>query len=215
MTTSSSNTTRLVLIIAIVFTFFFSAAYTHAATPVTTTCTAVVSAPSITCNLSSNPTPLIGGQSATFTWTSNADTCTGNGFSTAGSANGTSGSITTAPGGIYQLQCTSSNGADPCTQQITASSPSAYIQAVPDRVKAGGSTAVSWSADQISTCTVTRDGTPVWGPTTLVLPNMTLSTTTLSPSPTISKQTTFAIVCDGAAASDTVIVNIVPKFEEF
>jgi hypothetical protein len=38
---------------------------------------------------------------------------------------------------------------------------------------------------------------------------------TSSATRTITAQTTYTISCDGAAASDSVVVNVVPKFEEF
>ncbi len=177
----------------------------------TFTVTAPTPAP-ISCSFSSNPSPLVGGASATFTWSStNADTCTGNGFNTGGARSGTSGTVTTVPGNTYQLMCTSSSGAAPCTSQITASSPVAYITATPSRVKSGGTAVVSWSAANVTSCTVS--GTD--GYASGVLAGPTVATSTSNVSRTITKQTIFTISCDGAAAQDTVVVNLVPVFDEF
>lgn len=196
--------------------------HAFAATTVTTTCSVVVNnptPPSVTCSVTpDDPSPgqLVtytatpaGGATGPYTWTAtDPSKCT----------LGTGATATcrfTAPGQAYDMsvKAGATGPTDTCFT-VTTKSPKAFIEAVPDRVNAGDTTDVSWSADQISTCTVTKDGVSVWN-TTLVLPAVSISTTTLTPSPTINKQTTFAITCDGAAASDQVIVNIGVNFENF
>ncbi len=165
--------------------------------------------PGITCNFSSNPSPLVGGAAATFTWSStNATSCTGTGFSTNGATSGTSGSITATAGGTYELQCTAS-GLTPCTKLLTASSPVASIVATPERVNAGTNATVEWSAAQVSSCTITKNGSTIAGPTA----GPTIASTSLANK--ITGQSVFVISCDGGAARDQVIVNVIPEFEEF
>jgi hypothetical protein len=166
--------------------------------------------PGITCNLTSNPSPLVGGASATFTWESeNATVCTGTGFNTSNATDGTSASVTVTPGGTYQLQCTAS-GLDPCTKQLTASSPTASIVASPERVNAGANATIEWSAAQVSSCTITKNvSTVIGGPTA----GPTIASTTATNK--IMTQSVFTITCDGGAATDSVIVNVIPEFEEF
>lgn len=162
--------------------------------------------PAISCNLSSNPSPLTGGASATFTWSStNANTCTGNGFSTGGATSGTSASVAITPGGIYQLTCTSSSGASPCVQQVTASQPTASLTATPTRVNNGSATTLTWTSAQCTSVSVT--GTNGFSSTQQNATNVS--------SGTITGQTTFTLDCDSGALKRTVIVNVVPKFEEF
>lgn len=163
------------------------------------TCTVVVGAP--TANIDNNgPVPL--GGSATLTWSStNASTCTGTGFST---GNATSGSVSTGPltsNTNYSVSC---SGATDSTT-VAVYDPSVDITASPDRVSKGASTQVSWTSNLVSDCTITRNGaafaTGLTG-TNVVATNVTA-------------QTVFAASCDDGAATDSVIVNIVPKFEEF
>ena len=196
----------------------------NAAPVVTTaTCTVNITNPvpaSVSCTVSnSNPSPgevvtytatPANGASGPYTWApTDASKCV------AGTGS-TKNCTFTTPGALYAMSVTATGTGSPSDTcpTINVKTPSAYIEAVPDRVAINGTVDVKWSADQVSTCTVTRDGTSVWSQT-LTSPTTSIATTTLSPQPTITKQTTFAISCDGASASDTVIVNVVPKFEEF
>lgn len=164
-----------------------------------------VAAPAVTCNLSSAPSPLTGGVSSTFTWSStNATTCTGSGFNTGGATSGTSAAVSVLPGQNYQLQCTGAGS--PCVRNLTATTPISYITATPDRVNSGNSASISWSANQVTACTVAANGETIASPA-----GPTVATSTVSR--TITTQTNFTITCDGT--SDSVLVNVVPKLEEF
>lgn len=159
-----------------------------------------------TCSLSTNPSPLAGGVPTTFTWSStNATSCSGSGFATGGATSGTSGTVTPVAGVTYQLQCTPLAGGAPCTRQLVASGPAAEITAAPDRVNSGGLSAITWTTSQCTSVSVTKNGAVF---------SSDPSGTGVSSGP-ITVQTTFRVSCDGGAASDSVIVNIVPAYEEF
>jgi hypothetical protein len=143
----------------------------------------------------------------------------GTGFNTGGAAINLSpgvtvGPLTNPPQAFYDYQVTCTGATAPPasgTHRVNISTPTAYITAVPDRVKAGDSAVVSWSADQVGSCTVT--GTDGYSSGAITGP--TIATSTSNVSRIITKQTTFTIICDGASPSDTVIVNVTPQFEEF
>lgn len=167
----------------------------------------------VSCGVS-NSAPALGatvtytasGGSAPYTWTpSNASMCTA----------GTSATHTCVftVAGPYTMGVSAAAGSGTCPA-VTAGTPTAYIMATPDRVNAGGSSTLSFSAAQISAsaaCTVTGPNGIVWSGTASA---GVLATTTASAT-NITKQSTFTISCDSGAATHSVVVNIVPKFEEF
>jgi hypothetical protein len=89
--------------------------------------------------------------------------------------------------------------------------PTVEIEAAPDRVDgagAGGTTTVTWSGTDIDDCTVYRNGTPI-----------ATGTSGSQAVSGITGQTTFLVECSSGgvtvAATDSVIVNVVPSLEEF
>ncbi|MES2995107.1 MAG: CARDB domain-containing protein [Patescibacteria group bacterium] len=181
-------------------------------------------APSAT--LSASPTTITLGNSSTLTWSSsNATSCTGTGtgFSTSGSPSGND-SVTPAATGLhtYQVQCTGPGGTSPVVSANVTVNPASGgsctgagpidITATPNRVQIGQGTALSWTvADAASaTCTVTNQNTGALVKTTPVASCSASDSAAVSG---ITAQTTFRLAC-GALTKD-VIVNIVPKFEEF
>ncbi|HUX81124.1 MAG TPA: hypothetical protein VMV38_02270, partial [Candidatus Paceibacterota bacterium] len=87
----------------------------------------------------------------------------------------------------------------------TVLTPTATISVSPSRVLVNGTTGVSWSTSDVTACTVT--GTNGFFSTSLTGTNV--------PSGVLKSQTTFTISCDGASASATTVVNVVPNFQEF
>ena len=93
-------------------------------------------------------------------------------------------------------------------------SPALSIHAIPFLVRAGDTTAISWSASNVSSCTVTSptdllaNGTDPWAGT---------SSAGVVTSP-IRSQTTYTLSCKGLDGSSTltqsVTVNVVPSFQE-
>ena len=170
------------------------------------------------------PTPLLSsdldtidnGQSATLTWSSpdaDAISCSfvgtpANGVSTGGA---TSGSVSTGPLSStqnYQIICIDADGntSAPALVTITVLQPSVTISANPPRVQPGANSTISWSSSQMESCSTSGPGFT--------------TTTELSGSQavTILSQSTYTITCQATGfpqATQSVIVNILPIFQEF
>lgn len=87
--------------------------------------------PAPTCSLGANPTSIIEGQTSTLSWTStNANSCTGNNFSTGGT---TSGNISVAPTQTttYTASCSGTGGTNACTPATITVTPSLMLQVTP------------------------------------------------------------------------------------
>jgi hypothetical protein len=150
------------------------------------------------------------GGSATLTWnTTGYSSCVGVGFSTGG-GNPPSGSASVSPSATtaYGLTC---DGVSIPPVTVSVRQPYAYIEAVPARVNAGQTASIRYSANQVTTCTVS--GTD--GYSANPVPDASLNIATTSVNRTISRQTTYTISCDGGAATSRVIVNTTPQFQEF
>jgi hypothetical protein len=142
------------------------------------TATVYSPAPQPTVTLTASPTSITSGGSATLTWSStNASSCTGNGFSTAGSGASSGGSYGGATSGsatvyptvttTYSVSCTNGtvSAASSATVTVTSAStggtvtspystpPSATLIASPTSITSGGSATLTWSSANASSCT--------------------------------------------------------------
>jgi hypothetical protein len=159
--------------------------------------------PPPTCSLSASPATTV---PSTLTWSSSgATSCTGTGFSTGGATSGSQG-VTTS--GSYLLSCPGVGGT--CTDSVALSctGATANISASPVRIQAGSTSQVSYDANGADSCTITGPGAPGTVATNACTLNPTSFTT-----PALTTQTTYTITC--GAATDSVTINVVPKFEEF
>ena len=87
-------------------------------------------------------------------------------------------------------------------QNCTVLNPTATISASPTRVQSGKTTTVSWSSTDTTSCSVTG-------------PGLSASGTSGSQAVTVTTQSTYTVSCNGGAATATVLVNVVPTFQEF
>jgi len=169
----------------------------------------------VTATLTNNG-PIISGQSAMLTWSSTgATSCSSTSFATGGATGGSvsTGVLTNPPQPSYPYSVNCSGAVANTTVLLT--NPTAYIEANPDRVNVDATTLLSFSAAGLtpaSSCTVTGPTGTLW---TGSSDGAGALATTTSTSPKITQQSTFRISCDGATATDNVIVNLVPQFEEF
>jgi hypothetical protein len=172
------------------------------------------------CTVYATPATVGSGGSAVLTWSSsNASSCTGTGFSTGGA---TSGSASVSPGATtnYGLSCSGAGGSCSASAQVfydvCSTGATADIQANgsngPIRVHEGDAITISWSASGVrGTCTVTDpSGATLGSGTSSGAPSCTVPT---SPIPAAAKQGKYVVSCTGA--TDSVQVNLIPKFTEF
>lgn len=175
--------------------------------------------PSVT--LSASPSTIYSGQSTKLTWTSSgAASCnfpSGSSLYTPGGypANNTSG-LSTGPltsSQSYQISCTGPSGTGNSNiVPVTVLVPTATISASPARIPPGGSTTITWSGTNVSSCTITKNGV-VW---------KTLSGASLTgsaPDTNITVQNAYLMTCTNGVTSPVTtaqtIVNIAPSYREF
>jgi hypothetical protein len=150
--------------------------------------------------------PIDQGQASTLSWTStNATSCTGIGFTASGTSGNVSTGVLSAGTYNYQITCTGPGGTSPADlATVIVRAPSASISATPGRVTVGQPSRIDWSSSQVNSCVVSGPG---------------LSSTALSGSQqvTVNTQATYTITCqtNGSPVTRSVIVNVLPDFQEF
>ena len=149
---------------------------------------------------------------------SNATSCTGTGFTAGGpSGDRSTGTMNTSGTYPYQVVCTNASGqvSPPVSAVVTVLPPyDLTISATPARVSSGTTSSISWSAYGVQSCAVSGPGL------TTVSGNADASNNFSTGSPrsvTINSQATFTITCQaaGTSVSRSVVVNILPSFQEF
>jgi hypothetical protein len=154
------------------------------------------------------------GQSATLSWNfSNADSCTGIGFT----AGGASGNTPTGPLSVgtynYQITCTNTAGGVSPVQQVsvTVRASSADVTASPSRLPSGGTSVVNASASYVTQCSVSDNHGWTSGTTTS---DVVTKDWVIAPiSRVITLRTIFGLFCETVGGSplyvsDVVIVNV-------
>ena len=171
-----------------------------------------------TATLSGDPIVINVGQSTTLTWSStNATSCTGYGFNTGGA---TSGSVVVSPTNTYSysLSCTGAGGtvnAAPVTITVLGTcggASSGVLTATPSRVNIGGTSRLDYSTHNVpptETCTLSGPGL-----------NQSFSPSGCNNFPppvnvTVNTQSIYTLSCPSLPSTLKVIVNVIPKFEEF
>ena len=166
-----------------------------------------------TATLSVSPSEIDRGQSATLTWSStHATTCvSAGGFDTKDATAGSASTGALTQTANYQITCEGPGGSVTSSAvEVTVYQPELKINAVPKRVKAGLTAKVTWSGEQVKSCTVS--GTNGFSQAGL--------TGTDVDSGVINNQTTFTLRCQTKGSPSTemtasTVVNINPAFQEF
>ncbi|MBU1292504.1 hypothetical protein KJ819_00365 [Patescibacteria group bacterium] len=180
--------------------------------------TSIVNANTVSCsvnNTSINPggsvtysaTPS-GSATSPYTWVAN-DGATGFG-------SGATATRTFTAAGNYGMQVSATGATAPAQCPVVSvaacvGTPTAEITATPARVRSGGTTTLRWTASAINTsCTITGPGVSQ----TVSAASCTVPEGTTG-SGTITTQSTYTISCDNGEITDSIIVNVIPEFEEF
>ena len=161
--------------------------------------------PAPTVSLSAAPTAVNAGGSTQLAWSStNASACTANGAwsgTKATSGNQTISSISVTS--TYGLICTGTGGST--TRSVTVSvnappppAPTVSLSAAPTTVAAGGSTLLTWSSSNASSCTASG----AWSGVKVTSGNETINS--------ISAPSTYMLTCtgNGGATARSATVNI-------
>lgn len=175
-----------------------------------------------TATLTANPMTVSDGQNTTLSWnvpggSACAASCSGSGFNTGGALSGSANAsiLPAPPSTSYTLTCSGGTYGPPPPVNVTVTviTPTASItangQSGSARVNPNtpNNTIIAWSSTNASSCAVTKNGS-AWS-RGLSDPGRTQTVTT---------QTTYALDCvndHGTHATDSVIVNVVPGFQEF
>ena len=118
---------------------------------------------------------------------------------------GTSGTCNSSYEGACTYTCTNGTWGQPSSDTCSIVGKTATISASPTLVPSGGTTKISWSSTGVAACTIT--GTNGFSKSGKSGTNID--------SGAITTQTKFSMSCDGGAATDAVIVNVVPVYQEF
>ncbi len=181
-----------------------------AATP---TLSCIVTPTSVT-TLPGTVTYTASGASAPYTWNDSVGGSYGTTASVARTISAAgSYAMTVSKSGYTSGTCPTVTGGNFCSGGNATLS----ITATPNRVHAGSSSLIAWSATNVQgpspTCTVTRSdsSTDIQDPTAGPAP--TCAITNSSSNQTVTSQTVFTITC--GSDSKSVIVNVIPNFVEF
>ncbi len=157
----------------------------------------VVPAPTV--SISVNPTSVTSGSTTAITWSStNATSCTAsNGWTGAKATSGTETSPALTTNTTFTLSCTGIGGttAQSATATVSVAPPpaaTATLSANPTSVASGGTTLLTWSSTNATSCTATN-GAAGWAGAK--------ATTGTQTSAALTATTTFTITCTGAGGS--------------
>lgn len=170
-----------------------------------------------TVSLTADQSPVATGGSTTLRWSSTgATSCTGTGFSTGGATSGSASTGALSSTQNYQVSCTGTGGTTNAFATVTVVAPTATITAEPTLVKSGGGVNLKWSANDVSSCTITPYiGTAAQAPVFSGVPAAGTNTTAVT---NITKQTDYQLDCtplSGGNVRGSVQVNVRFDSDEF
>ena len=170
----------------------------------TTAATANVAiAPVPTVSLTANPSSVVSGNTTTLTWSStNATSCVASGSWTGTRGlSGTEVSTSLTAAAAFTLTCTGLGGMGAATANVTITAapqpaPTVTISANPTTVSSGGSTVLTWSSTNATSCTASGG----WSGT-----RATSGTATIN---SITANTSFTLTCVGTGGTGVGTANV-------
>ena len=198
----SGSEARVGLVATTTFALTCSGAGGTASQAVTVNVTPATPPPTVA--LSAVPNAIVQGASASLTWSStNATACTASGdWTGAKTTQGTqsTGTLTTARAYSYGLSCTGPGGVASRSATVVVSAtppaPSVSLSANPAQIARGGTSTLSWSATNASTCTASGG----WSGAKAISGSQTTSA--------LSQSTTFTLACTGSGGTTTRSVSV-------
>jgi len=165
----------------------------------------VAPAPAPAITLSASPTTVTSGGSSKLTWTStNATSCSASGgWSGSKAASGTESTAPLSAATSYTLTCTGPGGSAAQTATVTVAAPPApavALTANPVSVNSGGTSTLTWSSTNATTCTASSG----WS-------GVKAASGTESTAP-LSAATSYTLTCTGpgGSANQSVTVTVAP-----
>lgn len=159
-------------------------------------------APQPTISIGLSPSTITVGQASTLTWaSSNSTSCVASGAWSGSQA--TSGSLSVNPSTTgthnYAIQCTGSGGtaSSSATLTVNASAPTLTLSASPMSFTLGGSTTLSWTSTNSTSCTASD----AWTGTKATSGSQSVT-------PTSAGSKTFALACTGSGGTVTKQVTV-------
>lgn len=158
--------------------------------------------PAPTVSLNASPTQVASGGSSTLTWSStNATSCTAsNGWSGTKATSGTAstGALTTPK--TYTLSCTGTGGTAQASATVSVSAPTpapvVTLTASPTSVSSGGTSTLTWSTSNATSCTASGGWTGA------------RDTAGSESTAALSNATTFTLACSGAGGTAQTSVTV-------
>jgi hypothetical protein len=155
-----------------------------------------------TVSLAANPTSVASGGSSTLTWSStDATSCTASGgWSGTKATSGSQSTGTLTASGNFTLTCTGAGGSASASATVTVTAappaPTASLTANPTSVPSGGSSTLTWSTTDASSCTASGG----WSGTKATSGSQSTGALTAS--------TDFLLTCTGAGGSASVSARV-------
>jgi hypothetical protein len=159
-----------------------------------------------TASVTASPSSVVSGGSSTLTWSSaNATSCTASGgWSGTLAASGSRSTGPLAATTAYSLVCSGAGGTSlPATATVSILPiPTATLSAVPTAISAGGTSTLSWSSTNATSCTASGGWTG------------SLAASGSRSTGPVNAATTYTLICSGAggtSAPATATVNLTPS----
>ena len=159
-----------------------------------------VPAPTVT--LTASPTSIASGGSSTLTWSStNATSCTASGGWTGSKAtSGTLGTGAITMPSSYSLTCTGTGGTSGVSTVLVNIIPTATLVAAPSVIASGGSSTLTWSSTNATSCTASGAGAGWSG---------SKATSGTQSTGALTATTSYSLSCSGAGGTSSLVTATV------
>ena len=166
----------------------------------TQSATVSVTAPAPTVTLTASPSTVARGNASVLSWSStNATSCTASGAWSGGKAvSGSQSTGTVTANETYGLSCTGNGGsaAQSATVSVTSPTPTVTFAASPSTVSSGGSSTLTWSATNATSCSATGG----WSGTKAASGSQSTGALTANKS--------YGLTCTGSGGSATQLATV-------